>query len=147
MVRLLILLLLSTFAFGQENDSLRLEKYIDAFSFVNEFSGTILVVKDNRPVILKACGFADAEKKIPNLVDTRFRIGSCTKQFTAIAILQLQEQGKLSVSDKLSKYFPKIPKSDSITIDMLLTHRSGVHDYANDNRFKKSTIRNLQDKR
>ena len=132
MNKILTLLFLPVFVLGQKSDSLQLEKYIEAFASVNEFSGTILVIRDNKPIIQKAYGFADIEKKIPNVADTKFRIGSCTKQFTAIAILQLQEQDKLSVSDKLSKYFPKIQKSDSITIDMLLTHRSGVGGYTND---------------
>jgi len=137
MNKILTLLLFPIFVYGQQSDSVRLEKYIIAFSSLNKFSGTILVIKDNKPIIKKSFGFADIEKKNLNSIDTKFRIGSCSKQFTAIAILQLQEKGKLSVSDKLSKYFPNIPKSDSITIDMLLTHRSGIHDYCNDEAFEK----------
>lgn len=137
MKKLLLVLFLPAVVFGQESNSQRLEKYIKAYSSVNEFSGTILIIKDDQPLVNESYGFADAEKKIPNTADTRFRIGSCSKQFTAIAILQLQEQGKLSVSDKLSSYFPAILKSDSITIDMLLTHRSGIHDYCNDEAYEK----------
>jgi CubicO group peptidase (beta-lactamase class C family) len=141
MNKTLILLLLRVFAFGQQSDSLQLEKYIEAFASVNGFSGTILVVKNNKPIIQKTYGFADLKKKIPNIIDTKFRIASCSKQFTAIAILQLQEKGKLSVSDRLSQYFPEIPKSDSITIDMLLTHRSGIGVYTkNDSKFTKRKL-------
>src|SRR5690606_30536523 len=58
-----------------------------------------------------------------------FRIGSVTKQFTAAAILKLQEEGKLSVDDKLSKYFPDFPRGDEVTLHHLLTHTSGIKSY------------------
>ena len=137
MYRLLICLLLPVFGFGQHSDSIKLEKYFKAFLNANEFSGTIFIVKDNKPVFIKSQGFADRENNLPNTIDTKYRIASCSKQFTAIAILQLQEQGKLSVSDKLYKYFPGIAKSDSITIDMLLTHRAGIHNYNADSSYEK----------
>ena len=136
MKKLIIFLLLPVFVLGQKNDSANLEKFIKAFTAINDFSGTILVVKDNKTIINKSFGLADVENKTPNTTNTRFRIGSCSKQFTAIAILQLQEQGKLLVTDKLSKYFPDIANSNSITIDMLLTHRSGIHDYCIDSIFR-----------
>ncbi|MCX6295427.1 MAG: serine hydrolase, partial [Bacteroidetes bacterium] len=117
-----------------------------AFLSANEFSGIILVVKDNKTIIKKAVGFSDLENKILNTIDTKYRIASCSKQFTAIAILQLQEQGKLSVTDKLSKYFPGIAKSDSITIDMLLTHRAGIHNYNADSSYEKLNTPTLTQK-
>jgi CubicO group peptidase (beta-lactamase class C family) len=61
--------------------------------------------------------------------ETKFRIASITKQFTAAAILRLQEQGKLSVTDPLAKYFPDFPKSKQITLHQLLTHTSGIHNF------------------
>ena len=136
MIKILTLLFLPVFVFGQTNDSIRLEKYLKAFLNANEFSGAVFIAKDNGPIFKKAFGFADLDNKILNTTDTKFRIASCSKQFTAIAILQLQEKGKLSVSDKLSKYFPNIAKSDSITIDMLLTHRAGIHNYNADSSYE-----------
>jgi CubicO group peptidase (beta-lactamase class C family) len=133
----LTFLLLPVFAFGQQSDSIKLGNYFKAFLSANEFSGIVLIVKDNKIILKKSLGFADLENKTTNTIDTKYRIASCSKQFTAIAILQLQEQGKLSVSDKLSKYFPSIAKSDSITIDMLLTHRAGIHNYVADSTFEK----------
>jgi CubicO group peptidase (beta-lactamase class C family) len=134
---ILSLLLLPAFVFGQESDSIKMQNYLNAFLSANEFSGIILVVKDNKSIIEKSLGFSDLGNKKSNTINTKFRIASCSKQFTAISILQLQEQGKLSVSDKLSKYFPRIAKSDSITIDMLLTHRAGIHNYVMDSAFDK----------
>lgn len=69
---------------------------------------------------------ANAEHNIYNSPQTVFRLGSITKQFTAVAILQLQEQGKLSVNDPISKYLPEYPKGEKITIHHLLTHTSGI---------------------
>ncbi len=137
MHKLLLLLFLPVFLFGQGAKTEQLEKYIHAFQEMNEFSGVIFVSKDDKTLIDRAHGFADLETKTPNTANTKFRIASCTKQFTAIAILQLQEKGKLSVSDKLSNYFPEIPESKNITLDMLLTHRSGIHDYCNDPAYEK----------
>jgi CubicO group peptidase (beta-lactamase class C family) len=137
MKQLLILFLIPILAVAQQGDSMRLEKYLKAFLSANDFSGTILVIKDNKTIMNKSYGFSNIEKKSTNNKDTKYRIASNSKQFTALSILQLQEQGKLSVLDKLNKYLPEIPKSDSITLDMLLTHRAGIHDYANDTIFER----------
>jgi CubicO group peptidase (beta-lactamase class C family) len=72
---------------------------------------------------------ADIEHHLPVTSQTKFRIGSISKQFTAAAILKLQEQGKLSVEDKLSKYFPAYPRAGEVTLRHLLTHTSGIRNY------------------
>lgn len=111
------------------------DKYIQAHVAINDFSGTVLIMKNDRAILKKSYGLADREWNINNTVDTKYRIGSITKQFTAASTLLLEEKGKLSVNDKLSKYFPDFPKGDSITLHMLLCHRSGIGDYSEDNRF------------
>jgi CubicO group peptidase (beta-lactamase class C family) len=95
----------------------------------------VLVAKKGSIVYQKGFAYADIQshKKITPL--TKFRIGSITKQFTAAAILQLQEEGKLNVSDKLSKFFPEFPRADEVTIHHLLTHTSGIHSYTNTDSF------------
>lgn len=106
-----------------------LDEFMQAEVDVNNFSGTILVMKDDKPLLKKAYGLADREWNVPNTIDTKYRIASNTKQFTAACILQLEEQGKLSLNDKLSKYFPGFEYGDTVTIHMLLTHSSGIEDY------------------
>ena len=69
-----------------------------------------------------------------------FQIGSITKQFTATVILKLQEENKLKVTDKLSQYFPDYPKGDSITIEQLLTHTSGIYSYTSDHVFMQHEV-------
>lgn len=95
------------------------------------FSGFVLVAEKGQPVYAKGFGYANYERRRRPNIDTTFRIGSVTKQFTATAILELEERGKLSVTDPVSRYFPGWPRGDEITIHHLLTHTSGVWSYTN----------------
>ena len=91
-----------------------------------------LVAKNGQVIYRKAFGMADLELDVPMKPEMVFRIGSITKQFTAIAILQLMEQGKLSLQDEITKYIPDYPMhGHSITIEHLLTHTSGIKSYTN----------------
>ena len=100
------------------------------FVQAGQFSGTVLVAKNGKPLFQKAYGLANREWNIPNTLGTKIRIGSLTKEFTAAAILQLQEAGKLSVDDPVSKYYPDAPAAwKDITVKHLLTHSSGIPDY------------------
>lgn len=89
----------------------------------------MLVAQDGQVLYKKGFGYADVAKKLPVTTATKFRIGSITKQFTAASILRLQEQGRINVTDKLSKFFPDFPRADEVTIHHLLTHTSGIHSY------------------
>jgi CubicO group peptidase (beta-lactamase class C family) len=89
----------------------------------------VLVARDGKILYEKVYGLANVEKHEPVTIDTKFRIGSVTKQFTASAILRLQESGKLTVSDTLSKYYPDFPRGSEVTLRHLLTHTSGIHSY------------------
>jgi CubicO group peptidase (beta-lactamase class C family) len=95
----------------------------------NSPGASVLVAKDGKIIYQKGFGYADIGNKVPFTVDTKSRIGSITKQFTASAILKLQEEGKLSVNDKLSKFIPDFPRGDEVTIHHLLTHISGMQSY------------------
>jgi CubicO group peptidase (beta-lactamase class C family) len=90
---------------------------------------SVLVAKDGKIVYKKAFGYQNIEQKIAATPETKFRIGSITKQFTAAAILKLQEEGKLKVTDKLSQFLPDFPRGNEVTIHHLLTHTSGIHSY------------------
>jgi CubicO group peptidase (beta-lactamase class C family) len=92
----------------------------------NGFSGALLVAKNDEIIISKGYGSANREKKIPVRENTVFTVGSVTKQFTGAAILKLQMQGKLKVTDPITKYFKKVPADkQSITLHHLLTHTAG----------------------
>ena len=123
----LIVLLVFTFGYSQKDISTKLEQYMDAQFAINDFSGTVLVSKNDSVLFKKAYGFADYEWKVKNVIDSKFSLASVSKQFTAVAILQLAENKKLSLEDPLSKYFAGFPKGDKITLKMMLTHNSGLN--------------------
>jgi CubicO group peptidase (beta-lactamase class C family) len=90
---------------------------------------SVLVGQNGKIIYERGFGLADVENKVKVTPETKFRIGSITKQFTASAILKLQEQGKISVNDKLSKFFPDFPRANEVSVHQLLTHTSGIHSY------------------
>ena len=90
---------------------------------------SVLVSENGKILYEQGFGYADIGNKVPVTSDTKFRIGSITKQFIAASILKLQEEGKLTVQDKLSKFLPDFPRGDEVTIHHLLTHTSGIHSY------------------
>jgi CubicO group peptidase (beta-lactamase class C family) len=96
-----------------------------------KFNGCILVAQQGLPIYKASFGYANIEKKIPLDINSEFQLASTSKTFTAIAILQLYEQGKLSLDDDLEKYFKGFPYK-GITIKMLLNHRSGLSNYVYD---------------
>ncbi len=94
------------------------------------FMGTVLVARGGEVLYSKGFGSADLEWNIPNAPNTKFRLGSVTKQFTAASILLLEERGKLSVNDPVKKYMPDAPAAwDQVTIMHLLTHTSGIPNF------------------
>ncbi|HZY40088.1 MAG TPA: serine hydrolase domain-containing protein [Mucilaginibacter sp.] len=128
----LLLLSFTTLAQLQQND--QLTRSIDSL-VAPQFEGnqpgiSILIAKKGQVVYKKAFGSANLELNTPMQPDNVFRIGSITKQFTAVAILQLVEQGKISLQDSVQKYIKDFPsKGYTVTIENLLTHTSGIVDY------------------
>ena len=115
---------------GPEQLASKVEEYMAARVKRDHFSGSILIARDGKVLFSQGYGMANLEHDVPNTPQTKFRLGSITKQFTAMAILILQERGKLNVHDKIKKYFPDAPKAwDEITIEHLLTHTSGIPNY------------------
>jgi CubicO group peptidase (beta-lactamase class C family) len=101
--------------------------YMDNAVMFDHFSGTVLIARGGRPIFHKAYGMANYELDVPNDIDTKFRIGSISKQFTAAAVMQLQEKGKLNVNNPICLYLDSCPPIWSpITIKMLLNHTSGI---------------------
>lgn len=92
-------------------------------------SASIAVVRDGKIVYLNAYGSARLEPKTPATSAMRYSIGSISKQFTAVAMLLLQEQGKLSLDDKVGKFIPDLTRANEVTIRQLLSHTSGYQDY------------------
>jgi len=106
----------------------RIRGYLAPFAATGNLSGTVLVARNGQILFEQSYGMANYEWQIPNSAKTRFHIASVSKPFTAAAILQLQEQGRLQVSDPISRYLPDFPQGDRVTLDQLLTHTSGIPD-------------------
>jgi CubicO group peptidase (beta-lactamase class C family) len=106
----------------------RLEAYLKPFVETGNFTGTVLVARKSRVLFRHSYGMANYELRVPNSPETRFHLASVSKAFTAAAILQLQEQGRLSVTDPLSRFIPDFPNGGRITLHNLLTHTSGIPD-------------------
>jgi CubicO group peptidase (beta-lactamase class C family) len=121
--------------------SMKIDEYMKEYEKKGWFSGSILVARGGKTIISKGYGMANYELGVPNSSTTKFHLGSVTKQFTAMAVMQLEERGKLSVSDSLSKFIPDYPDGNKITIHQLLTHTSGIPDYINDDETFESIAR------
>lgn len=120
------LFLLIQTAAGQALKAKDIDKYIKPFADANQFSGIVLVSQNNKVIYEKAYGYANADFKIANRLETRFGIASVTKPMTGIILNRLAEEKKIAPEDKISKFIPDFPNGDKITIQMLRAHRSGI---------------------
>ena len=124
------LLVLTLAGAAASQDVARMEKVVQDAVAGKTFMGSVLVARGDEVLLSKGYGFANIEWEIPNAPNTKFRLGSITKQFTAAAILLLEERGKLSVDERVKTYMPDIPAAwDRITIRNLLTHTGGIPNF------------------
>jgi D-alanyl-D-alanine carboxypeptidase len=108
----------------------QLDQLLSSVYKAGEPGAALLIMKDGKVLVRKAYGMADLELGIPLEPDMVFRIGSMTKQFTAVSILILMEQGKLALTDPITKFLPDYPTQGRvITVEHLLTHTSGIQSY------------------
>jgi hypothetical protein len=107
----------------------KIDEYLQAYQDLDKFSGSVLVARNDTVLVSSGYGMANREMEIRNTSATKFRLGSVTKQFTALAIMQLQEAGELDVTDLLTKYIPDYPNGDKITIHHLLSHTAGIPNF------------------
>jgi CubicO group peptidase (beta-lactamase class C family) len=122
----------------------KLDKLISAYAEYGQFNGSVLVAEKGKIIYKHGFGLANMEWKIPNQPDTKHRLGSITKQFTSMLIMQLVQQGKLKLDVPISTYLPDYPKSNgnAVTIHHLLTHTSGIPDFTSFPNFFKDRMRN-----
>lgn len=104
----------------------KLAAYMASQQRINHFAGVVLITRHDSVLLHQAYGLADAEWNVPNTLDTKFALASITKQFTAVAVLQLAERGRLRLTDALEKFVPGFPNGKAITVHQLLTHTSGL---------------------
>jgi CubicO group peptidase (beta-lactamase class C family) len=130
-----------------------LDVYLETNTEKDIFSGVVLVAREGKPVFKKAYGMADRERNIPNQLNTKFCIGSMGKMFTAVAIAQLVEQGKLSYDDLVGKHLGAewilSEVGEKVKISHLLSHTSGIAEYLDDEfyKFEAGIYRPLEDRK
>lgn len=137
------LFLATSTGYAQQLDEEKLNQFFERLQEKNKAMGSVVISQNGQPFYTCAIGYSfieETEKK-PISMDTRFRVGSITKTFTATMIFQLIEEGKLGLEDPLEQFFPQVPRSEKITIRHLLQHRSGIGDVMEieefrDHRFK-----------
>jgi len=133
-ISVLVLISLSAHVTAQTSIRTRVAQIDEVMVAANKlriFNGSVLVAENGKVIYKKGHGLANMEWGIPNTPDTKFRLGSITKQFTAALILQLAQQGKIKLDGKLSDYLPAYRKDtgEKVTIHQLLNHTSGIPSY------------------
>ena len=143
-VALLGAVLLWAGTLGAQDKAMAIDALLTAYYDTGVFNGAALVSENGTVIFKKGFGFADFEWKIPNTPDTKFRLGSITKQFTAVLVMQLVEEQKLSLDAKLASVLPYYRKDTGgkVTIHHLLTHTSGIPSYTSLPNFERDISRN-----
>lgn len=123
-------------AFAKESEEGReIQSYLDSLVAENKLSGVVLIAKDGVPIASKVAGLANRATREPIDLETKFNLGSMNKMFTAIAIAQLEQQGRLKFEDTIGKHLPDYSNKDAagkVTLHHLLTHTSGMSSYWGD---------------
>jgi CubicO group peptidase (beta-lactamase class C family) len=120
---------------SDEEIAARVEAYLAKLVAADLFSGSVVVAHDGKPIFSRAYGLASRAHNVPNRTDTKFNLGSMNKMFTAVAVAQLTQEGRLAFTDPVGKHLPDFPNkavAEKVTLHHLLTHTSGVGDYFND---------------
>ena len=140
---ILFLILISNISFAQTKVE-QIEELLSTYEEYGKFNGSVLVSDQGKVIYKKGFGMANMEWDIPNEANTKHRLGSITKQFTAMLILQLVAEGKLDLQAPITTYLPDYPKTsgDIITIHHLLTHTSGIPNYTAFPKFMDDESRN-----
>jgi D-alanyl-D-alanine carboxypeptidase len=124
---------LSQIGLAQTNfDKAKLDNYFNALEENNKFMGSVAVSKNGEIIYSKTVGFADLENNVKANENSKYRIGSISKSFTAVMVLKAVEQKKLDLNQTIDKWFPTIKNAKKITIQHLLNHRSGIHNFTDD---------------
>ncbi|NMH88680.1 serine hydrolase domain-containing protein [Flavivirga algicola] len=131
------LLLVTTIGFSQNNTYKQLDSLLELLYENNQVMGSLSILQKGKPVYNKSVGYQYINQNDNKLatIDTKYRIGSITKTFTATLIFQLVDEGKIKLEDKLSNYFPQVTNASKITIANLLNHTSGIFNITNDENF------------
>ena len=129
--KLFLLLLFVALPALAANHAEKIDALISAYNKMRQFNGSALVAEKGTVILQKGYGLANMEWQVPNTPDTKFRLGSITKQFTSMIVMQLVSEGKIKLDDKITTYLPDYRKDtgDRVSVRNLLTHTSGIPSY------------------
>ncbi|MDD4847163.1 MAG: serine hydrolase [Bacteroidales bacterium] len=126
-----LIVFLSQLCFAQTFDKTKLDNYFNALEENNKFMGSVAVSKNGDFIYTKSIGYADIESGIKASENSKYRIGSISKSFTTVLILQAVEEKVIDLNQTIDKWFPSIKNAETITVQHLLSHRSGIHNFTN----------------
>ena len=129
-----VLLFFTSVLFAQIDDDL-MDAYFDTLEQNDKYNGSVAISIDGVIVYKRAIGYANIENQIKNNEETKFKIGSISKTFTATLIMMAVEEGKIELNQSINDFFPTIKNADKITVDMLLSHRSGIYNFTSDPKY------------
>lgn len=127
-------------SYSQNFNPVKLDSLFQSLEMSNKFMGSIAISKNGQIVYTKSIGYSDIETNQKSNINTKYRIGSITKTFTAVLVLKAADEKKLNLDQTIEKYFPLIINADKITIRNLLNHRSGIHNFTKDEDYLKYNI-------
>ena len=129
---IIINILLFQLGFAQSIDTNKLNTYFSLLEEKDKFMGSVALYSNGKIIYTNQLGFTNIQTKAKPNVNTKYRIGSITKTFTATLVFKAIEANKISLDQSIKKFFPKIENAKKITIGHLLSHRSGIHNFTND---------------
>ncbi|MBN7800052.1 beta-lactamase family protein [Algoriphagus aestuariicola] len=119
-------------ALAQSFDKAKLDRYFDALEESNRFMGSVAVSENGHVIYSRSLGYVDVERAVKANENSKYRIGSISKTFTSVLVLKAVEENRLGLDQTIEKYFPTVPNAEKITLKQLLSHRSGIHNFTDD---------------
>ncbi|WP_316834322.1 serine hydrolase domain-containing protein [Pedobacter nutrimenti] len=132
----MLLIFCLSVSYAQNIDKSKLDAYFKTLEDNNKFMGSVAISQNGQLLYTKAIGYTDIENQTKPNENTKYRIGSISKTFTTVLIFKAIEEGKLTLEQTINQYFPTIKNSDKITIAQLLSHRSGIHNFTDDEEYQ-----------
>ena len=132
---LLCLLVPGARSFSQLADAAKLDRYFDALAQHDKFMGSVAVSQNGKLIYTRSLGFADKELGLRADIHSKYRVGSISKTFTAVLVFQAVEKKKLSLDQTIDRFFPDVKNADKISLAHLLYHRSGIHNFTDDQEY------------
>lgn len=132
--------------YAQQIDTQKLDLYFTTLEQNNKFMGSVAVSEKGKIIYTRSIGFSDVLNKTKSNENTKYRIGSISKSFTAVLVLKAVEERKLNLNQTIKNFFPSIKNVEKITIENLLNHQSGIHDFTDQDDYRTWNTQSMTEK-